>query len=115
MSQPYITRARAQAGELIRLESRGPGDTANAIARVARRARLSKSMLWSLRYRPPKSLPWDFVEAIKTAYAAACRAQAQHLLNQAEKIRGTTNDVDPTVLAQAEALARNVLEQEAAP
>ena len=53
MPDADVIRARSAFDELLRLEIRGPGDTANAMRRIATRAAIPFGKLWALRYRPP--------------------------------------------------------------
>lgn len=51
------------ARRLVQAESRGPGDTENAMRRISSRWGVPFTFLWSLRYRPPADIlmrPIDF-------------------------------------------------------
>lgn len=52
----FVEEARLWAKELCRAESRGPGDYANAMTRIARGAAVPFGFLWNLHYRLPKSI-----------------------------------------------------------
>ena len=44
------------AAYLTRAESRGPGDYVAAMGRVARKAKVTRSLIWALHYRKPKDV-----------------------------------------------------------
>ncbi|GGH14568.1 hypothetical protein GCM10007036_13970 [Alsobacter metallidurans] len=100
----YVEETADLFEQLLQLERRGHGDTDAAMHRLSARHRLPKRLLWSLRYRTPKTLPWDFVEDLKAAYAATCRAQAERLLRQADKL-GAAGGLNADRLGQVRALA----------
>ena len=58
----YVDDAADFAKALTWAEAKCPGDYANAMERAARRARVSKGLLWRLHYRKPKQVAAaDFV------------------------------------------------------
>lgn len=76
--------------ELIRWESRGPGDTLNAMRRLAVRYGVPFSFFWSWRYRPPADLltgTWRRLLEIRDAELRRQEALLQHerLLTKALK------------------------------
>ena len=48
-----VADAQRWANELVKNESRGPGDTENAMRRLESRFGISWRTFWSLRYRAP--------------------------------------------------------------
>lgn len=71
MSEAYVNDAQQWADYLIKSEFRGPGDTVEgAIARCGRKHKISHSVLWSLRYRPPKDMLVSVYMTLKNAYEA---------------------------------------------
>ena len=64
----FVEEARAWAKELCRDESQGPGDYANAMKRVARRASIPFGLLWNLHYRLPKTIGAHLYAALGAFY-----------------------------------------------
>ena len=77
-----VLRAKSLASELLRWEARGPGDTENAMRRVARRHGIEYSALWSLRYRAPKRIWADVYTAVVTAYENERQRQLRKLAHE---------------------------------
>lgn len=69
MSETYVSDAQGWADFLVRKEFRGPGDTLDAaMARCERKHRIARSVLWGLRYRPPKDMMVSLYMRLYTAY-----------------------------------------------
>ncbi|TPL40659.1 hypothetical protein [Mesorhizobium sp. B2-4-6] len=69
MSDTYVAQAQGWADFLVRKEFRGPGDTVDAaMARCERKHRISRSVLWGLRYRPPKDMMVSLYMRLRSAY-----------------------------------------------
>jgi len=98
-----IEDARHWANALIHRESRGPGDTSNAIKRTARRHGLQFSELWALRYRPPKRIFADVYFRLRAAYEAECQRQLRLLEHELERTKAVAGPDNRAVVA-AEAL-----------
>lgn len=64
----YVDDAAEFARALVWADARGPGDYENAMNRVARRAGVSRGLLWRLRYRRPQSVAAADFEALGRAY-----------------------------------------------
>jgi hypothetical protein len=79
-----VDDARLLWRSLVTRESRGPGDTDNAMRRLARRHGLDYGALWSLRYRPPKAVLAGFYLSLRSAYAAECERQLRLLRHELE-------------------------------
>ena len=73
----FVDDARDKARWLVNRESRGPGDTRNAMERVSRRYGIPFSILWSLRYRQPNDLLVSAYFAILQAHEAECVRQTR--------------------------------------
>lgn len=84
MTNADVARARSLAGDLLRWETRGPGDTANAMRRLSTRYGLPYGTQWALRYRPPKRLWSDLLACIAAAHAAEKERQLRKLAHEAE-------------------------------
>mgnify|MGYP001291981276 FL=1 len=71
MAEAYVEDARRWADFLIKREFKGPGDTLDAaMARCERKHRVSRSVLWGLRYRPPVDMLVSVYMALRNAYEA---------------------------------------------
>lgn len=84
MSEALISDARYWANQLVLRESRGPGDTENAMRRIASRYGVDFGALWSLRYRPPPRIFADVYFALRSAYQAECERQLRMLRHDLE-------------------------------
>lgn len=74
MSDAYIDEAKGWADFLIRREFRGPGDTVDAaMARCERKHHIARSVLWGLRYRPPKDMMVSLYMKLRSAYEIELR------------------------------------------
>ncbi|GJE29761.1 hypothetical protein [Methylobacterium organophilum] len=105
MPEADITRAQLFAADLLRFETRGPGDTANAMRRVAQRAAVPFSKLWALRYRPPKAVASHILSALEAAHAREVERQLRKLAHDAEITARIAGPSHPAVVA-AEAVLR---------
>lgn len=76
--------AKGIATELLRWETRGPGDTDNALRRIANRTGIEYGALWSLRYRSPKRIWADIYTALQAAHAAERQRQLRKLAHDIE-------------------------------
>lgn len=103
MSTAEVVQAKDWMTRLVQLESRGPGDTENAMRRLARRYGIEFGALWSLRYRSPQRIWADVYTALRTAYAAECERQMRALQHDLEITRAAAGSDHPSVVA-AEAL-----------
>ena len=79
------TDAQQWANELVRRESRGNGDTENAMRRLEARYGVPWRTFWTLRYRPPSDVLVGVYLKLKTAYEAECERQ-QRLLDHEREI-----------------------------
>lgn len=89
--------------EMLRRESRGPGDLPNAMRRLGRRYDISWRLFWSLRYRPPPDVFVGVFRKLQAAYMAEIERQQRLLRNELEITRLKAGAFHPAVRA-AEAL-----------
>ena len=101
MATAEVMHAKGWTTALIRMESRGPGDTDNAMRRLARRYGLEYGALWSLRYRSPKRIWADVHTALANAYAAECERQMRALQHDIELTTRVAGSHHPAVVAAA--------------
>lgn len=70
-----LSVARDWANVLVRRESRGSGDTENAMRRLEARYGIPWRVFWSLRYRPPRDLLLNTFLQLRAAYLHECERQ----------------------------------------
>jgi hypothetical protein len=75
----FVDESAEKVRWLVQRETRCPGDTRNAMERLARRHGIDFGTLWSLRYRRPKDLFVSIYFAIHAAYEAEVERQQQAL------------------------------------
>jgi hypothetical protein len=110
-SAALVSDARSWANNLILREARGPGDTENAMRRLAARYGLDFGALWSLRYRPPKRIFADVYFSLKAAYEAECERQLRLLEHELAITKAKAGADHPAVRA-VEALVRSASSDE---
>jgi hypothetical protein len=103
-----VQEASKYAHSLVSLRSRGSGDKANAIDRVARECRVSRGAVWSLLYRPPKRVWADVLQSLRDGYVAACEARLEELKHEITITKALAGPDHPSVRA-AEALLRQAM------
>ncbi|MGE8129041.1 hypothetical protein ACQKQD_18870 [Methylobacterium sp. NPDC080182] len=101
-----VTQAKALAGALLRWETRGPGDTENAMRRLARRHGIEYGQLWSLRYRAPKRIWADVLTKIALAYEAERDRQLRALKHETELTASIAAGADLDSVSKARAVLR---------
>lgn len=79
-----ITDARTWANELVRRESRGPGDMENAMRRLEARYGIGWRTFWTLRYRSPDDVFVGVYLQLKAAYESECSRQERLLRHERE-------------------------------
>ncbi len=77
-----VSDARTWANELVRRESRGPGDMENAMRRLENRYGVPWRTFWTLRYRPPTDVFVSVYLKLKSAYEAECHRQERLLAHE---------------------------------
>jgi hypothetical protein len=105
MPEADVLRARSMASDLLSWETRGPGDTANAMRRIATRYGVPYSAQWALRYRPPKRVWSDILKTLQAAHAAERERQLRKLAHDVEVTARIAGAEHPAVVA-AEAVLR---------
>lgn len=116
MSNADVMRGQSLSNDLLRWETRGPGDTANAMRRIANRAAVPFGKLWALRYRPPKEIASHVLARIEAAHAAERERQLRRLAHDVEITAALAGSDHPAVAAAAAALrAAGVTPEGAAP
>lgn len=100
-----VEHAAEMARSLIQREARGPGDTDNAMRRVADEYGVPYTDLWKLRYRKPKRIYADVLLALANAFEAQREAQLKRLEHERAitKVKGRLSSY---LVAASDALAR---------
>lgn len=83
----FVASARDWANALVRRESRGSGDTENAMRRLEARYGIPWRTFWSLRYRPPSDVLTSVFFRLKAAYEAECERQMRLIKHELEITR----------------------------
>lgn len=104
MPEADVLEARSLAAQLLGWETRGPGDTANAMRRIATRYGVPYSAQWALRYRPPKRVWSDILRALQAAHAAERERQLRKLAHDVEITARVAGADHPAVVAGLAAL-----------
>ncbi len=93
--------AREWAQELIRRESRGPGDLDGAMRRLEARYGIPATTFWRLRHGRVKEIFASTYVRLQAAYIAECERQTRILKTQAEIAKAKSLTALP-VVAQVE-------------
>lgn len=104
-SAATVEEASKYAHSLVSLRSRGSGDKANAIDRVARECGVPRGAVWALLYRRPKRVWADVLQNLRNGYVAACEAQLKALAHEIEITKAVAGS-DGAAVRAAEAMAR---------
>ena len=97
-----VEHASTLAEDLLRWETRGPGDTENAMRRLARRYGVPYATFWRLRYRQPKDIYLSVYLKLRAAYDAERSRQLDRLCHDIEKTAAVAGaDCDSVRAAQA--------------
>lgn len=104
MSDVFVSNAREWANELIRRESRGPGDLDNAMRRLESRYGIPAATFWRLRHGRIKDIFASTYVRLQAAYIAECERQTRILKTQAEIAKAKGLAAAP-VVAEIEAMA----------
>lgn len=114
MSNADVARGQMLGADLLRWETRGPGDLANAMRRVETRYGVPFSVQWALRYRPPKRIWSDLLAKLEAAHAAEKERQLRKLAHDLAVTAEIAGADHPAVVAAqallgaADALAAGV-------
>ncbi len=79
-----VADARHWANELLRRESRGPGDSESAMRRLEARFGIPWRVFWSMKYRPPTDVMVGVYLRLNAAYQAECERQERLLKHERE-------------------------------
>ncbi|MBB3808781.1 hypothetical protein [Pseudochelatococcus contaminans] len=99
-----VDRASSWSHELVMRESRGPGDYQNAMKRVGRKTGVGYSLLWSLRYRPPKDLPTSAFLRLWRAWETVRENQMRALEHDFARTRAEAGDEHDSIVATSHVL-----------
>jgi hypothetical protein len=98
--------AAAYVRRMVESETRGWGDTSDALRRLGVKYRLPYWTLNNLRIGRAKTVEASVYDRIKAAFAEQCRRQAEQLLYEADlAAAGTPNDDVAAIRDQIRALA----------
>lgn len=89
-----VEECRRIVNELIRMESRGNGDTENAMKRLAHRHGLSWRVFWKLRYRTPTDVFVSVYQQLQAAHRAECGRALDRIRHELDVARATGVPVD---------------------
>jgi len=67
---------------MVLRESRGPGDTENAMRRLENRYGIPWRVFWNLRYRPPADILVGIWRQLHAAYEQECTRQERLLAHE---------------------------------
>lgn len=84
MSDAFVSNAQEWANELIRRESRGPGDYENAMRRLESRYGIPWQTFWRLRHGRLKDIYVSIYVRLQAAYQAECERQMRLLAHDIE-------------------------------
>lgn len=96
-----VCNARGWANELVRRESRGPGDVENAMRRLETRYGIPWRFFWRLRYRPPDDVLVGVYIKLKVAYEAELERQQRLLRHELAITMAKAGPLAPAVVAAA--------------
>lgn len=99
----HVASARDWAGALVKRESRGPGDTENAMRRLEARYGIPWRTFWSLRYRPPRDILHGIYLRLHAAHQSECERQMRLLKHELEITKARAGSYPASVRA-AEAM-----------
>lgn len=85
--QRFVDEARDMARALIAREYQGHGDTDPAMRRLEARYGLDYQLLWSLKYRLPKTIAVGAYMRLRSTYERVCERQAAALAAELKKAR----------------------------
>lgn len=94
-------QAQTWANDLVRRETRGPGDMPNAMRRLEQRYGIPWRTFWELRYRPPQDVLHGVWERLRQAHLAECDRQMRLLKHEIEITKATRPDAHSVASAQA--------------
>lgn len=99
MPDVFVSNAQEWANELVRMNSRGPGDYENAMRRLEGRYGISWQTFLRLRYGRIKDISASIYTRINAAYCAECDRQQRLLALQIETAKAKGLARSPAVEA----------------
>lgn len=100
-----VEAAAHWVSSMVQREAKCPGDTINAMRRLSNRHGVSYSLLWALKYRPPKDLYVSVFEKLEAAYEKELRS-AVSALDHERKLTEAKSWVGARIVAAVNALDR---------
>lgn len=100
-----VEEAQNWVREMVQRETRCSGDTINAIRRLSSRHKIPYSVIWSLKYRPPKDLFCSVYEKLGRAYENEIR-RAVSALDHERKLTNAKTKLGQRIVAAASSLDR---------
>jgi hypothetical protein len=94
-------QARTWANDLVKRESRGPGDMENSMRRLETKYGIPWRTFWELRYRPPKDVMHGVWERLRQAHLAECDRQMRLMQHEIELTKATKPEAHSVASAQA--------------
>ena len=89
---------------MIQHESKGAGDTINAMRRLSQRHKIPYSTMWSLKYKPPADLFVTIFEKLKDAYENEI-ARAEKSIEHERKLSEAKNRFGKAIYRVGDVLA----------
>lgn len=80
--QSGVSEAQMWASHMVPRESRGPGDTENAMRRLEARYGIPWRVFWNLRYRTPADVMVGLWRQLHAAYENECERQERLLAHE---------------------------------
>lgn len=94
-------QARTWADDLVRRETRGPGDMPRAMRRLEQRYGIPWRTFWELRYRPPADVFHGVWERLRQAHLAESERQLRLLKHEIEITKAAHPDAHSLASAEA--------------
>lgn len=106
-----VATAQDYCDRLIKIELPRTGTVTAAMKFIAAREGMDFGFIWSLRYRPAKTVKSEPFRKLKEAYGRALRRQALALQTEIARTKAVQGDDAEIDLAAAEALVSQALLQ----
>lgn len=105
-----VATAKNWADALVRRESRGTGDTENAMHRLETRYGIPWRVFWSLRYRPPKDMLVSVFCQLRAAYFSECERQQALLQHEITVARAKSVFVEDIMVEMDSLVAHDMVD-----
>lgn len=96
-----VSEAQHWARDMVNRESRGSGDSENAMRRLGNRYGISWRVFWTLKYRVPKSICADVWKQVRDAYQNEIARQQRQLQHDLEVTKALYPDAKSVASAAA--------------